>query len=148
MKMKLSLLLLSLLPCLVSAELINGQATNRDTPPMRVTTDGQPVMALQECEDDTLNTCRVSLAGADSTLVSSATSTELKEGAGEMIGFYVNSTSSGTIVFYDDNDGTCSSGAVSGTITPAVGWHAYPVPFSTAICALTASTINVTFVWR
>lgn len=147
MKMKLSLLLLSLLPCLVSAELINGQATNRDTPPMRVTTDGQPVMALQECEDDTLNTCAVTLTGS-STRVTTATSTELKEGRGELVGFYIASTTGGTVAFYNDNDGTCSSSQVTGTITPAIGWHFAPLPFSTAICALTANTIDVTFVWR
>lgn len=89
----------------------------------------------------------ISLAG-EGCLISSATSTECKEGAGEVVGFYVGSTSSGTITFYDDNDGTCSSNAKTGTITPAVGWHFLPLRFSTAICALTTNAINVTVIYR
>lgn len=44
--------------------------------------------------------------------------------AGNLIGFYVNSTNAGTLVIYD---GTSSAGtAISGTITPAIGFRAYP----------------------
>lgn len=142
------ILLLLLLPFAAHAAstVIAGQPDSGDPQPFTVT-GGQITTTLGECEDATLAHCRVSLGG-DSVLISSATSTEVKEGAGELIGFYVSSTSSGTITFYDDNDGTCNSSAKTGTITPAVGWHFLPLRFSTAICALTASTINVTVVYR
>lgn len=38
---------------------INGQDTTRNTPPVRVTDDGQVVTALGECEDETNSLCRV-----------------------------------------------------------------------------------------
>lgn len=106
-------------------------------------------------ENQTLNTVETSVAGPGSSAtanITTATSTEVCDptgaGASEMVGFYVNSTSSGTIRFFDDADGTCSSSAKGGVITPAVGWHWYPVPFTTAICVLTASTIDVTVEYR
>lgn len=98
-------------------------------------------------EDQTLNQIWTSNAGTG-CLISSATSTTCKPSAGEVAGFYVNSTTSGTLVFYDDNDGTCSSSAKTGTITPAVGWHPLPLKFASAICVLSANTINATVVFR
>ena len=42
--------------------------------------------------------------------------------AGTLLGFYVNSTNAGTIIV---RNGTSASGtAVTGTITPAIGYHA------------------------
>ena len=107
-------------------------------------------------ENQTLGTLEVSLAGpgsAASANITSATSTEVCDptgsGASETVGFFVNSTTSGTIRFADDGDGTCSSGFKGGAITPAAGaWYPYPVPFTTAICVLTANTIDVTVVYR
>jgi hypothetical protein len=62
-----------------------------------------------------------------------------------LLGFYVNSTSSGTIRFYD---GTGTAGTVvTNTITPAVGWHSLPVSFTSAIYAVIASTLDVTLVY-
>lgn len=43
--------------------------------------------------------------------------------AGNLLGFYVNSTSSGTIVIY--NGQSASGTALSGTITPAIGFHRF-----------------------
>lgn len=63
---------------------------------------------------------------------------------GRLIGFYVNSTSSGTIVL---RDGGASGTAISGTITPAVGWHFFPASFSTSAHATIANTLNVTFIF-
>jgi hypothetical protein len=81
--------------------------------------------------------------GNASLLTSSGT---VKDGSGVLLGFYVASTSSGTIVLRDGVLDT--SPAVSGTITPAVGWHAFPAVFSTGIRATLASTINVTFLYK
>ena len=56
-------------------------------------------------------------------------------------GFYVNSTSAGTLVF---RDGTASGVAIGGTITPAVGWHTYAFNFSKGVHITVANTIDIT----
>lgn len=61
---------------------------------------------------------------------------------GTLLGFYVNSTSSGTIVL---KDGGASGTAISGTITPAVGFHRFPASFGGNLHATIANTISVTF---
>jgi hypothetical protein len=61
--------------------------------------------------------------------------------AGTLLGFYVNSTSSGTIVIRDGGSGGT---ALSGTITPAVGWHSFPAICTSGCYATIASTLNVT----
>lgn len=61
---------------------------------------------------------------------------------GTLIGFYVNSTSSGTIVL---KDGGSSGTALCGTITPAVGFHRFPCTFGTSAYATIGATIDVTF---
>jgi hypothetical protein len=64
---------------------------------------------------------------------------------GAMLGFYVNSTSSGTITFYDSATTTTGT-PISGTITPAIGWHSFPVNFANGLYAVIGSTLNVTIV--
>lgn len=64
--------------------------------------------------------------------------------SGSLLGFYVASTTSGTIVLRDGGSGGT---AVTGTITPAVGWHALPAYFPTSCYATIANTISVTFVF-
>ena len=64
-------------------------------------------------------------------------------GACQLIGFYVNSTSSGTLVL---TDGGAGGTAMSGTITPAVGFHRFPANVGTSLYATIAGTaLNVTF---
>lgn len=65
---------------------------------------------------------------------------------GALLGFYVNSTTGGTIVL---TDGGASGTAVSGTITPAIGWHSFPAEFRAAggAYATIANTLNVTFIF-
>jgi hypothetical protein len=61
----------------------------------------------------------------------------------QLVGFYVNSTSAGTIVLRNgDSGGT----AVSGTITPAVGWHFFPAALPAGGYATIGGTLNVTFI--
>ena len=62
-----------------------------------------------------------------------------------LTGFYVNSTTSGTLVF---RDGGASGTTVSGTITPAIGWHFFPVSFPTSIHVTVANTIDVTLIYN
>jgi len=65
---------------------------------------------------------------------------------GTLIGVYVNSTTSGTIVV---RDGTTSAGtAVTGTITPAVGWQQMNFQLSTGCFVTIGGTLNATFVFQ
>jgi len=67
---------------------------------------------------------------------------QVTTGGGTLIGFYVNSTSSGTLVF---RDGTSSGTVMSGTITPAVGFHRFPAGFGTSGLHVTVgATIDAT----
>lgn len=65
--------------------------------------------------------------------------------AGTMLGFFVASTSAGTIVL---SAGTTSGGtALTGTITPAAGaWYFLPLTEPTGIYATIGGTISATFV--
>lgn len=64
---------------------------------------------------------------------------------GTLIGFYVNSTTAGTIVL---RDGSSGGTVISGTITPAIGWHAFPAATTTACHATIGGTLNVTFFYQ
>jgi hypothetical protein len=67
---------------------------------------------------------------------------------GALIGFYVNSTNSGTLAL---TDGGPSGTAITGTITPAVGWHALPVEFRKVgglYATIGGTALDVTFVYR
>jgi len=61
------------------------------------------------------------------------------------MGFYVNSTTSGTIAF---TDGGAGGTVVSGTITPAIGWHSFPCAFPTNCYATIGATLNVTLFFQ
>lgn len=63
-------------------------------------------------------------------------------GACSLIGFYVNSTTGGTLVL---KDGGSSGTALGGTITPAIGFHRYPVSTGGVLHATIANTLDVTF---
>lgn len=66
----------------------------------------------------------------------------ISSGPCTLLGFYVHSTTNGTIVI---RDGGASGTAISGTITPAVGFHRYPTVIGTSAYATIANTIDVTF---
>lgn len=62
--------------------------------------------------------------------------------AGTLLGFYVNSTSSGTLVF---RDGGASGTVMNGTLTPAVGFHRFPATYGAGgLHATVGGTIDVT----
>lgn len=71
-------------------------------------------------------------------------SAALKLKAGKLKGFYVSSTTSGTITLYDNI--AASGQQISGVITPAVGWHDFPARFSHGCYAEIGATIDVTFI--
>ncbi len=78
-------------------------------------------------------------AGNPTTLTESGS---VRSTPGALLGFYVNSTTAGTIVL---KDGGSSGTDMSGTITPAIGWHRFPASFGTDLFAKMGGTINVTF---
>jgi len=63
--------------------------------------------------------------------------------SGTLVGFYVNSTSSGTIVL--SLGGTSGGTAISGTITPSIGFHCFPAYCKDGVYATIANTASVTF---
>lgn len=64
--------------------------------------------------------------------------------SGAILGFFCNSTTSGTIVL---SKGTASGGtAITGTITPTAGtWYNLPFVSENGLYATIANTLNVTF---
>lgn len=60
----------------------------------------------------------------------------------QLIGFYVNNTTSGTLVLRDGGSGGT---VMSGTITPAIGFHRFPANVGTSLHATIANTLDVTF---
>lgn len=66
---------------------------------------------------------------------------------GCLLGFFVNSTSTGTIQFYDSATTTTTT-PITGVITPAAGnYYILPVAYSNGLYAVIANTLNVTIVW-
>ena len=63
-------------------------------------------------------------------------------GACQLIGVYVNNTSSGTLVL---RDGGASGTVMSGTITPAIGFHRFPANVGVSLYATIGGTLDVTF---
>ena len=61
-----------------------------------------------------------------------------------LIGFYVNSTTSGTIVFRDGGSGGT---VMDGTITPAIGWHFFPAAAPSGLHATIGGTLDVTVIY-
>lgn len=62
-----------------------------------------------------------------------------------LLGFYVASTTGGTIVL---RNGGAAGTAITGTITPAIGWHPFPADFETLAYATIGATISITFVFE
>jgi len=64
-------------------------------------------------------------------------------GATALLGFYVNNTTGGTLVLRDGGSGGT---VMTGTITPAIGWHFFPAGTGGVLHATIANTLDVTFV--
>lgn len=63
-----------------------------------------------------------------------------------LLGFYVNNTTVGTLVIHDH--ASAASNAITGTITPAIGWHKFPASLGAGLHAVVGGTLNVTFVYQ
>lgn len=60
-----------------------------------------------------------------------------------LVGFYVNNTNAGTLVL---KEGGSSGTALSGTITPAIGFHKFPCRADGGLHATIAGTaLDITF---
>jgi hypothetical protein len=66
----------------------------------------------------------------------------VSNGSCQLIGFYVNSTTAGTVVL---RDGGASGTVMSGTITPAIGFHRFPANVGVSLYATVGGTLDVTF---
>jgi hypothetical protein len=60
----------------------------------------------------------------------------------QLIGFYVNSTTVGTLVL---RNGGASGEVMCGTITPAIGFHRFPANVGVSLYATVGGTLDVTF---
>jgi len=61
----------------------------------------------------------------------------------QLIGFYVNNTTSGTLVL---RNGGAGGEVMSGTITPAIGFHRFPANVGVSLYAtIGGSALDVTF---
>ena len=60
----------------------------------------------------------------------------------QLIGFYVNSTTIGTLVLRNGGSG---GEVMSGTITPAIGFHRFPANVGVSLYATVGGTLDVTF---
>ena len=70
-----------------------------------------------------------------------------KTGPGTLVGMYVNSTSAGTIKFWDAL--TATTPVINNTITPAVGYHHLgEVSFSTGLYVTIGGTLDVTLHYK
>ena len=75
------------------------------------------------------------------TPINLAASGTVSLAAGILLGFYVNSTTAGTIVI---RNGGSAGTAISGTITPAIGFHRFPAYCTAGCYATIANTLDVT----
>lgn len=86
-------------------------------------------------------------AEAGSPINLAATGT-ISKSSGALLGFFVNSTSSGTLVFRTGLAGAGGTGStvITGTITPAAGiYHRLPAYCVDGLHVTVANTINATF---
>lgn len=59
-----------------------------------------------------------------------------------LLGFYVNNTTGGTLVLRRGGSGGT---VMTGTITPAIGFHRFPASCPSGLHATIANTLDVTF---
>jgi hypothetical protein len=68
---------------------------------------------------------------------------DVTTGNGKLLGFYVNSTNAGTIVLRNGGSGGT---VMSGTITPAIGFHRFPADIEGGLYITIGGTaLDVTF---
>ena len=63
----------------------------------------------------------------------------------ELLGFYVNSTTAGTVVF---RRGGAAGTVLCGTITPAIGFHRFPAACPGGAHVTVGGTLDATFFYK
>lgn len=76
------------------------------------------------------------------TPINRTTTGDVSLASGNLLGFYVNSTSSGTVIF---RVGGSSGTVINGVITPAIGWHRYPAYCPSGLHVTVGGTLDATF---
>lgn len=78
--------------------------------------------------------------------------TQVKVGAGKLIGYLVSSTSSGTLTFYDSAASSTSDPVIIDTVTPSANVSVYFGPngiqFNKGLYVVVANTIKVTLIYE
>lgn len=74
-------------------------------------------------------------------------SAQIKPGVGVLVGMYVNSTTAGTIKFWDSL--TATGTVINNTITPAIGYHPLGgANFTIGLFATIGGTLDVTLYYQ
>lgn len=76
------------------------------------------------------------------TAVNRTTTGDVSTTTGHLLGFYVNSTTAGTLVLRNGGSGGT---VMCGTITPVIGFHRFPGEFTNGLHATIGGTLDVTF---
>lgn len=73
----------------------------------------------------------------------------ISETSGTLLGFYVNSTGGGTVAFSTGGAAGATTGgtAISGTITPVIGFHRFPAYCVGRLYATIGGTIDITTIF-
>ena len=67
--------------------------------------------------------------------------------AGDLLGVFVASTTSGTLALYDSASTGTGTQILATTTFANIGWYALPVSFSTGLYAVIGAALNVTFIF-
>ncbi len=85
----------------------------------------------------------IAMTGAPKNISATGNVTSATSPGCQLLSFYVNSTSGGTLVL---RKGGSSGTAISGTITPAIGSHEFPADIKGTLHATIAvAALDVTF---
>lgn len=118
-------------------------------------TDGDATVLQQDVNGNLKTTLATALNRLDDAIssfekmwtpVNLTASGQILSAPGQIKGFYVNSTSSGTVRIADNT--AAGSGYLQATATPAIGWHEFPSILSVGGYVTIANTIDVTFFVR
>lgn len=96
-------------------------------------------------------TFAVQVSGNSFTNITTNTDTNVKGSAGTLVGFTINTIgTASTVKFFNDADGTCSSGLVGTYATLVQNFIEVPAAMGTGICVQTAGAgaADITVFWR
>jgi len=95
---------------------------------------------------DTTNDAISAYVKASPVVAPLTASGQVLSGAGSIAGFYVNSTTAGTVRIA--NNTVAGSGYLGGVITPNIGWNDFPAEVTVGCYVTITGTIDVSFLGR